>query len=84
MEKHIMTFKTKFNPNELANIVYSYSKSPECNKDLLTDLLQEVTLCLDKAKPKEMVQMLMAYTETGKMTEGLLLHFENQFRSKFD
>ena len=38
MEKHILAFKDKFNSQDLANIIYSYSKSPECNKDLLSDL----------------------------------------------
>lgn len=51
MEKHILAFRDKFNPQELANILYSYSKSPDCNKDLLSDLDSTVIKIIDKANP---------------------------------
>ena len=84
MEKHLLAFKDQFNPNELANIVYSYSKSPDCNKELLTDLEPTVRGMIHKAKPKEMTSMLMAYTEAEKMNDGLLKVFENEFKAKFE
>lgn len=39
---------------------------------------------LHQAKPKEIVSMLMAYTENDKMTDDLLVHFENVFKEKFE
>jgi hypothetical protein len=54
MEKHILAFKDKFSPQELANIVYSYSKSPDCNKELLKDLEPTIISTLHKAKPQEL------------------------------
>jgi len=76
MEKHILGYKNQFNPNELANIVYSYSKSPDCSKEILIDLEPTVRDILHKAKPKELCSLLLAYTESSKMSERLLTTFE--------
>ena len=65
MEKHIIACKDKFNAAELSNIVYSYSKSPSANKDILGDLESQVLNLIPKAQPIEMTNMLQAYAQSG-------------------
>ena len=84
MEKHVLAFKEQFNSQELANILYSYGKNPNCNKELLKDLEGTVRTKVFDSKPKEVVQFLMAYTETNKMTEQLFTSFEQVFIRKFE
>ena len=84
LEKHIIACKDKFTAFDLSNIVYSISKSPNANKDILADLESTVKSLLPKAKPIDMTNMLAAYATSGKMTPTLLKHFELEFKAKFE
>ena len=84
LEKHIIAFCYQFNTNELANIVYSISKSPEGNKEVLDHLEIPIRMRISVAKPKELASMLMAYTTTGKINDSTLKYFESEFKSKFE
>eukprot|EP00347_Sterkiella_histriomuscorum_P005962 403354597 len=84
MEKHIIAYKDKFNSMEIANILYSYQKSKECSKEILKDLEDTTINLMSVSQPKELVMMLMAYTETNLMNPRLLRCFENEFKSKHE
>ena len=49
MEKHVLACKDKLSSYEIANIVYSYSKSPNADKELLANLEGKVVELLPKA-----------------------------------
>jgi hypothetical protein len=71
MEKHVLACKDKLSSFEIANIVYSYSKSSSADKELLVNLEAKVTEIMPKANTLELTNILAAYASTGKMTERL-------------
>jgi hypothetical protein len=51
MEKHVLANREKFKSQELANIIYSYHKSPDSSKEILKDLESTVLERLPACNP---------------------------------
>lgn len=61
MEKHVLACKDKLSSYEIANIVYSYSKSSSADKELLVNLEGKVAEVLNKANTQELTNILAGY-----------------------
>lgn len=76
---------------ELANIIYSYSKIETAQEQsLLEDLVPSVTFFLEhgKFRPRELCQCLMAYVEHPDLlradNDKMLKLFEREFKAKYE
>jgi ADP-dependent phosphofructokinase/glucokinase len=52
-------------PQELATIVYSYSKAETASPEIIMELLPTILKHMDSMKPRELVSVLMALTSCG-------------------
>ena len=69
MEHHILRHRNNLNCQELATIVYSYSKAEHASPEILGELISTVIEKMDNFKPKELTSLLMAYTQLGFFKE---------------
>lgn len=63
MEQHILRHRNDFNCQELATIIYSYSKASNASPEIISELIPTVIEKMDNLKPKELTSLLMAYTQ---------------------